>query len=447
MYSPLIFWFICKKKGTILRILIKGGLYRILFMGFNFLVALFIAAVSGTQTFGVISLMVVNAAVFSIISGLGADSAIVWHGASQKLSREKLFSFTFFSAFIQIILFVIVSLLFYRATDKLLLSQQHYFSFYFYELIYFSGLILIDKYTSLFYASHRMANCNKLLSGVTLFCLVALVLIRYRIFNINLPPFSLLSITTLIQALGLAILFHTENARFRIVRISTHDLRSLFNFSIVVFITNLVQFFAYRADYWLVNYFRNEGELGIFSQTNRFAQMLWVVPNILAAMLIPLIAAPGDDFNERAVVRLVRVINYFNLLAIGVTLLIALIAYKLFLPASFSAGFSPLLLMIPGYYFCCINIILAAFFSSRRLLWVNFIGSLLCFIVIIIADLILIPAFGIRGAAIADSIAYSAATVFSIISFMRHTSFSFADLFAIRRADWSYWLAYKTNDQ
>jgi len=416
-------------------------------MGFNFLVGLFIAAVSGTETFGVISLMVVNAAVFSIVTGLGADSAIVWHGASQKLNSEKIFSFTFFSALFQVLLFLIFSLLFYRVTSRLLLSQQPYYGFYFYELIYFSGLILIDKYTSLFYASSRMEICNKLLSGVTLFCMIGIILIRYKILDINLPPFSLLCLTTFIQAVSLVILFHSVNSRLRIVRISTHDLRSLFHFSIVVFITNLVQFFAYRADYWLINYFRSESELGIFSQANRFAQMLWVLPNILAAMLIPLIAAPGGDFNEKGVIRLVRVINYSNILVIGIIILVALLTYDLFLPASFSAGLFPLLLMIPGYYFFCINILLAAFFSSRRLLWVNLIGSSLCFIVIILADLILIPPFGIQGAAIADSIAYSAAAIFSILSFMRHTSFSFADLFRIRRTDWSYWIAYKTNDQ
>ena len=416
-------------------------------MGFNFLVGLFIAAISGTETFGVISLMVVNAAVFSIVTGLGADSAIVWHGASQKLNSEKIFSFTFFSALFQVLLFLIFSLLFYRITSRLLLSQQPYFGFYFYELIYFSGLILIDKYTSLFYASSRMEICNKLLSGVTLFCMIGIILIRYKILDINLPPFSLLCLTTFIQAVSLVILFHSVNSRLRIVRISTHDLRSLFHFSIVVFITNLVQFFAYRADYWLINYFRSESELGIFSQANRFAQMLWVLPNILAAMLIPLIAAPGDGFNEKGVVRLVRVINYSNILVIGIIILVALLTYDLFLPASFSAGLFPLLLMIPGYYFFCINILLAAFFSSRRLLWINLIGSSLCFIVIILADLILIPPFGIQGAAIADSIAYSAAAIFSILSFMRHTSFSFAELFRIRRTDWSYWIAYKTNDQ
>jgi len=79
-------------------------------MGFNFLVGLFIAAVSGTETFGVISLMVVNAAVFSIVTGLGADSAIVWHGASQKLNSEKIFSFTFFSSKKNNIILIIIKL-------------------------------------------------------------------------------------------------------------------------------------------------------------------------------------------------------------------------------------------------------------------------------------------------------------------------------------------------
>jgi len=415
-------------------------------MGFNFLVGLFVAAISGAETFGIISLMVVNAAVFSIISGLGIDSAIVWHGASQKLGREKLFSVTFFSVLFQVILFLIISLLFYKMTSKLLLSQQHFFGFYIYELIYFSGVIIIEKYGSLFYASHRMEICNKLLSAVTLVCMIVIALIRYKILSIDLPPFSILCLTTFIQAVGLVILFHMVTPS-RIVRISMADLRSLFNFSIVVFMANLVQFFAYRADYWLINYFRGQTELGIFSQANRFAQMLWVLPNILAAILIPLIAAPGQNFSEREVVRLVRVINYFNFLVIGVIMLIAFLTYELFLPVSFSSGLFPLLLMMPGYYLFCINILLAAFFSSRRLLWVNFIGSSICFVVIIIADLSLIPAFGIHGAAIADSIAYSAATIFSIVFFIKHTSLSFGELFRIRRADWSYWLFFKTNDQ
>ncbi len=98
-------------------------------MGLNFFVGLFIAAISCTEIFGIISLMIVNAAVFHIITGLGTDSAIVWHGASRKITNEKVFSFTFFSALFQIGLFLIASLFFYRLTHKLLLSRQNYFGF------------------------------------------------------------------------------------------------------------------------------------------------------------------------------------------------------------------------------------------------------------------------------------------------------------------------------
>jgi O-antigen/teichoic acid export membrane protein len=416
-------------------------------MGLNFLVGIFIAAISGTALFGIISLMVVNAAVFAIITGLGTDSAIVWHGASKQLSKEKVFSFTIFSLVFQLVLFVIISFIYYRVSHKLLLSQQDNFGFYFYELIYFSGLILIDKYTSLFYASQRTEECNRILASVTLLCLVLILFLRYGILNMGLPFFSLVCFTTFLQAITLVIFFHRSNAWLKIVGFSQDDLRSIVHFSIIVFISNLLQFFAYRADYWVINYFRTHSELGIYSQANRFAQLLWILPNIFAAMLIPLIASPATDFKQRDIMRLVRAINFFNILVIVAIVLIALFMYHFFLPEKFSNGFLPLLFMIPGYYFFSINILLAAFFSSKRLLWINFIGSAICFVVIIMADLILIPRLGIKGAAFADSIAYIAAAIYSIVSFTKLSGFSFAGFFTFNTTDWKYILAYKESDQ
>jgi O-antigen/teichoic acid export membrane protein len=405
-------------------------------MSINFLAGLFIAAISGTEIFGVISLMVVNAAVFCIITGLGTDSAIVWHGASQKLTHERLFSFTFFSSVVQIALFVIISLFFYKTTHKLLLSRQGNFGFYFYELMYFAGLVLIDKYTSLFYAEQRIEQCNKILAAVTFVCLIIIGMFYYGIFDLGISPFALLCIITFLQACGLFILFHWKNKKLKIVGLSQTELKSFFNFSLIVFFTNLIQFFAYRVDYWLIDFFKNSDQLGIYSQANRFAQLLWVLPNVLAAMLIPIVAFPESNFREKEVVRIIRVVNYFNILAIAGIIIIALFFYNYFLPKKFSNGFFAILLMMPGYYFFAINILLAAFFSSRRKLWINFTGSAICFMVIIVADIFLIPRYGIEGAALADSIAYSAAAIFSIILFMKHSQFSIAEFFRFDKTDW-----------
>ncbi len=189
-------------------------------------------------------------------------------------------------------------------------------------------------------------------------------------------------------------------------------------------------------DYWLIDYFKNTDQLGIYSQANRFAQLLWILPNILAGLLIPMIASPANDFKEKNIIRLIRVINYFNLLIIAGIIFVALFFYHNFLPGRFSNGFFPLLLMMPGYYFFSVTVLLAAFFSSKRILWVNFAGSAICFLVIITADVLLIPRFGIEGAAIADSVAYSAATIFNIIMFMKLSDVSIAEFFRFNKDDW-----------
>ena len=67
-------------------LLIRGVLYRLTFQLIFFAAGMFIAAMAGPAQFGVISLMIVNAAAFLIISSLGTDAAIVWHISGKTLS-------------------------------------------------------------------------------------------------------------------------------------------------------------------------------------------------------------------------------------------------------------------------------------------------------------------------------------------------------------------------
>jgi hypothetical protein len=60
-------------------ILISGFIFRIIFTGVGFFASLLIAKLAGTSQFGVLSLIIVNAALIHIITGLGTDAAIVWH--------------------------------------------------------------------------------------------------------------------------------------------------------------------------------------------------------------------------------------------------------------------------------------------------------------------------------------------------------------------------------
>lgn len=412
----------------------KGAFYRLLFMGFNFLVGLFIAVLSGKEGFGIIALMIANAAVVHIITGLGTESALVWHGADNTFDKNKVFTFSFISLAIELFLFLFFSWIYYIFFGKLFLSKQNSSLFY-YEFLYFSGLVLIDKYSSLMYASQQAIACNKILAIVTAICFALLLLVRYNIFTTTLSSLQLFCVITFIQAIGLLLFYHLLNRSIRIARFTIQDIQSFIHFSAIVFITNLLQFFAYRADYWIIHYYWPVDQLGIYAQAGRFAQLLWVLPSIVAALSIPVLVSGNTNYRQKEVAGTLRRLNYLNLFLVPILILLTLFFYQFFLQP-FYEGFYALLLMLPGFYFFCTTLILAAYFSAKRMLWINFRVTVCCLALILILDFVLIPLWGIKGAAIANSIAYLFSAIASTYFFVIHTRIPAIDLFRFSQEDW-----------
>ncbi len=414
----------------------KAGFYRLMFQAFNFLVGLFIAALAGAEMFGTISLMVVNAALLLLLTGLGTDQAIVWHGAGKKLDANKLFTFSFVTALFQILIFLSVALFFLNITGKTVLTKSISFPDFFPELIYFSGIVLLDKYVSLLYAQHKARICNLLLAAVTGIALLILVAARFNFTSIEINPFLFFCLLPIAQALVIVFFFHIKTPAW-FSGLNKPEIKSFFNFSLLVFVSNIIQFLAYRIDYWFIEYFSNTTvQVGIYAQANRFAALLWIVPNIIAALIIPVLSSPQNKFDINEVAGITRVLNYLNLAITGFIIFSSYIVYIYFLQSSYAGGFLPLIFMLPGFYFFSITLLLAAYFSAKNILWINFTASLICLSIIVVLDYFLIPIMGIKGAAIANSIAYTASSLFTIILFLKISKLRLADIFAFKKSDW-----------
>ena len=419
---------------SVFGVLLKGGALKLFYMAFSFLTGLMIAALSGTTLFGTISLLIANAAILQIITGLGTDSSIVWHGSAGGFTRGKLFSFTLLTALLQVGLFVGISIVVFSITGNLLLSWQPGFDFFWFELLYFASLVITEKYVSMMYGQHRAVPCNKvlLLSGFAVFMLV--LFFYGGVIVDKAGMLKVFCLVSCIPAIALVVYYHFSSKEGLFAKFSGAEMSSFIQFSFIVFITNLIQFIAYRADYWLIDYFRNTEQVGVYSQATRFAQLLWVIPNILAGLLAPLIAT--HSFSKTKLLTIARVLSYVNLFLLLVIAAVSWFFYKYILGESFFAGYKSLFLMMPGYYFFCLNLLFAAWFSARRQLWINLAGSSICLSLILLADYLLIPSMGINGAALGNTIAYSIAGLFHLFIFMRSTQTSFADFFRFDKEDW-----------
>ena len=198
---------------------------------------------------------------------------------------------------------------------------------------------------------------------------------------------------------------------------------------------SVFQTLNYRFDMYLVAFFLGSASVGLYSVGVAMGEWLWLIPGALGASLMHRVGTGS----ERDVNRMVGVINRLSsaILALG-TLVLALVGSGLiqFLYGkAFSASYLPLLLLLPGIW--------------ALGLWKNFMNDLsvrgyptiksytsgVAVLLTVFLDVLLIPRWGIIGAAVASSIAYVIAWGVALRVYCRITGYHPWDLLVIHQED------------
>ncbi|HEY4150553.1 MAG TPA: hypothetical protein VGM41_16550, partial [Chitinophagaceae bacterium] len=67
-----------------------NALYRILNMVVMLVIVVLVSKLAGVGGYGILSLMIVNATVFNLVSAFGIDAGITWHSANSALLPGKI---------------------------------------------------------------------------------------------------------------------------------------------------------------------------------------------------------------------------------------------------------------------------------------------------------------------------------------------------------------------
>ncbi len=419
-----------------MQLLLRGFIFRAIVTVLGFLVSLLIAKLAGAGQFGSLSLIIVNAALIHIVTGLGTDAAIVWHGISGKdYNRDKIFSFTINTAAIQLVFFYILAIVAFIFLGHTLLGGSYDLNIFFAELLYFTGLVFADKFLSLYYSQHEARLCNEILAVTSGF--LFLPVLWFWISNPKLIgeyPIWIYSLYIFIPAFVLAIYFILK-FNPSIKSISQEELKSFSTFSFIILVSNVIQFIAYRADYWFLTYYYNSHEVGVYAQAAKFAQLLWVIPTILAGLITPALKNEQEKLTDANLISVCRITFLSHVTMALALIFVSYLIYKFFLPIDYYNGFFALLIMIPGYLLFIFDVILAAYFSANRLLKINLYGGILCCLLILLFDLLLIPSLSYTGAAIANLIAYSITAIYIVFRSQQFIKTPFKEFFILRKSD------------
>ena len=406
--------------------MLKAALIRIIYTAILFLAGLVLSNLALPEKFGIISLLVLNASLLIIVTGFGTDSMVLYKVSNKEWNSQQAFHFIWRGLLLQISFFAVLemaSLLIFRKT---LLSAQGS-EYLVIDAAYFLGVLIVEKYLSLYYSMNRSGSFNSILAAVAV-CYLLLLLLFYYLVKVEFKyVLYLFAFQSLSQGLALIVFFRPGD--YRNTRLENKEFLSALKISMIVMITNVVQLLAYRVDFWLLNFFYSNYEVGLYAQASKFANLSWIIPNIFAQLLIPKFAVMNRD-------RIREVFStafYFNFLLVLATILCAVIFYFFYLNPEYRKGLTAFYLMLPGYFFWGSVIYFASCFSGLGKFSYNLMASSFCFVIIVVMDLILIPMYGITGAAIANTIAYSIVFLLYLVFLRKQFSFRVRDLFLIRK--------------
>lgn len=200
-----------------------------------------------------------------------------------------------------------------------------------------------------------------------------------------------------------------------------HRLADALRFGLRAHISNVITFLNYRLALYLVSIMLGATAVGKYALSVQLAEVFWLVSGAAAMIVFPESAA-----KDRTPLQLQRVIEQVALAVVLITGTGALAAGLLaptLIPWIFGHAYAdsvtPFVILLPGVVLWSYMSVLSNSLAGMGCQGVNICGAALCLGINIIGDVMAIPRWGIQGAALASTIAFSCTTLFTVCAYKK----------------------------
>lgn len=211
--------------------------------------------------------------------------------------------------------------------------------------------------------------------------------------------------------------------------------RDMLGFGGKSYLQTLASTLHFRIDQYMIAYLLDPAHVGIYAVAVNLTNLLLKIPDATGTVLYPRLAAAGERDAHTATSLVCRQTLFIT----GATGLCYAIfgpfAIRLLYGARFAGAVKPMLLMLPGIVMIALYLILTRNFTSRNRQEVNIVAAVVALVVNVGANWILIPRWGISGAALSTAISYSAAALILLFVFVRESGHSVGETIFVDRAD------------
>ena len=212
-------------------------------------------------------------------------------------------------------------------------------------------------------------------------------------------------------------------------------LRSFLNFGIRGYAANLMMFLNYRLDALIVNGLIGVVSLGYYSIATAMAETLWYGANGFALVMFPAVSSLERKEADRITPVVCRNTVFMTLIGAVVMFAVSRQLILFVFGSGMIPALHPLWLLLPGIVTLTAAKVISSYLSGiGKPIYSTYIAAGTVILTVIL-DLLLIPRYGINGAAAASSIVYTCTAVASVWIFRSESGAGWLETLIVRPSD------------
>lgn len=387
---------------------------QILRMVAGLLVGVWVARYLGPEQFGVFSYALAFVAIFASIAKLGLDSIVVRDLVHEPHKRDVYLGTAFWLKLVgAFITFGVI------AFATLFTSNDHTTNLYIFIIA--SGMIFQSFEIIDFYFQSKVLSKFVSLCKMTQLLLSSLMKIYFVLTGADLFWFVVVSLVdqaTLAVALYIAYRHQKLGSFYRHFDLMTA--KNILKDSWPLIFSGLAVMLYIRMDQVMIKEMLGDREVGLYSAAVRLSEVWYFIPMVITSSLFPAIVSAKKVSKELYYLRLQRLYTFMVWMAIGIALPMTFLSewlVTLLYGEAYREAGQVLMIHIWAGVFVFLGVASGSWLTSENLQQFAFTRTLSGLFINIVLNLVLIPIYGLIGAAIATVIAQiMAAFVFDVFS-------------------------------
>lgn len=361
-----------------------------------------------------------------LLLGLGLPAGLVHFIASRKIEKQKIFSLLMTVLIASLMAFMCVLFILHRSgiLFNLLPTVIYSNAIWFWIMIIHLVMVLINIFlSSILQAEGQFGKAGSIAVAGSLFLLVMYSIRFFSFGGMQLAALNWILITLLASQLiqmGIYMiqLYRVDKNYFHLSKVEFSIVQPLLQFAALAFATNLIQFFSYKMDIWFVNFYHGKELTGIYALGVMLAQMVWLLPSAVQSVLYAFISTHQDkQLNIQKTVQTTRQLAVYALIAGVSGYLLSIWLVPVLFGTAFTASVQCIGILLIGILPFCLSMPVSGYFAATGRVKINLYSAIIGFVCCLLADVILIPRWGISGAAFASVISYCSTVLYLLIRF------------------------------